>query len=168
MPQILLSPMSISRSICSMPQSPTTIVKSLHVPMNYEALVYKLVHMMFRTSSLQISPLVNGKHMGHVSRISFGTGPHVLLHIDTLEGGKQSAVDFEDQLDPPSACSPPLHTSCTLTDPLTLSTNANKPHQSSPTAGTSTIDNQPEHSCAPTPSKSPSNKPISHPHTRYL
>src|SRR5258708_3412367 len=32
-----------------------------------ETLVYKLVQMMFRTSSLQISPLVNRQHMGHPS-----------------------------------------------------------------------------------------------------
>jgi len=54
-------------AISLIPQSPTTIVKSLHVPTSYEALVYKLVHMKFRTSSLQISPLVNGQHMGHPS-----------------------------------------------------------------------------------------------------
>ncbi len=87
MPQILLSPMSISRSVCSMlaisliPQSPTTMVKSLHVPMSYEALVYKLVHMMFRTSS---SPLVNGQHMGHPSSciqdlFQYSTGPHMTI-----------------------------------------------------------------------------------------
>ena len=48
--------MSISRSICStltislIPQSPTTIVKSLHVPTSYEALVYKSVHMKMASS----------------------------------------------------------------------------------------------------------------------